>query len=83
MVCPMRIIVIAVSAVVAVALGLIAVLSDEEIIASPDSADQTKEQRSLGWQMVDFVNGKFLWRQYVRCRGTKNKANKENKEKTT
>jgi len=70
----MRIIVIAVSAAVALLLALIAVLSDEEVIATPETDDTT----SLGWQAVNFVNGKFLWRQYIRCRGTTSKQQKDN-----
>jgi len=77
MVCPMRIIVIAVSAAVALLLALIAVLSDEEVIATPETDDTT----SLGWQVVNFVNGKFLWRQYIRWRGTTPAAN--NKKNTS
>ena len=82
MVCPMRIIVIAVSIVVAVALALIAFLSDEEIIAPPEQHDKTdneeiKEKQSVTWQIVDFMNGKFLWRQFIRCRGSKQQKEKE------
>jgi hypothetical protein len=74
MVCPMRIIVIAVSAIVAAALALIALLSDEK--ETPPTEKQNEEEpRSLAWQTIDFLNGKFLYRQYIRCRGTSKKDN--------
>ena len=65
----MRIIVIVISVVVALALALIALLSDEEVIAKPEKENPEEDETSIGWQIVDFMNGKFLWRQYVRCRG--------------
>lgn len=77
MVCPMRIIVIAVSVIVALALALIALLSDDLQVIAPPEKENPEDETSIGWKVVDFMNGKFLWRQYVRCRGTKNKANKE------
>ena len=75
MVCPMRIIVIAVSAIVAAALALIALLSDEK--ESQPTEKENEEEPSLTWQTIDFLNGKFLYRQYIRCRGT-SKKNKDN-----
>ncbi len=82
MVCPMRVIVIAVSAVVAFALALIALLTDEETTNETKlTSESDSEAKSLTWQAIDFMNGKFLYRQYIRCRG--NQSTNANTNKTT
>ena len=76
--CPLRVIVIAVSVVVAVTLALVALLSGDDDAAGagkwqegalPDgSSGEATDERGSFWKALDFANGKYLYRQYLRLR---------------